>query len=444
MTGRVRTKLFSWLLIPALTLVVFLPYAARAQEARFERRFPNSKPDVDAAIQQLQGSFRGHLPILEGFVTTPGDPLDRYDRGYYECTAHTSLDAGGETLVRISAKITAWYADPSGAQSGYRVLVSNGRIETDLLDQTNTILAAKPRAEAPSPILKALPAAPPATSSPASGPTSNLPARLAPPSPAPVSPVAAPPSNEALDSLRRLREDAERRAKALQSQVQDLEDILRNQSHPDNLVVVRKSGAPVLSEPGGKVLMTAEANDEFELISLNRDWAHVQISGASRGWIERARLDLPEGFAQSARQEAAAAAEVSPFHVSREETGPFSGAWPELQGKTVRIIWVEPVSDSKGSQASSPEAMRKFALSAFSGAYKARTAGDAAEGVVIVFDSADGGQVAATMATLAQLNSGSLPQQAFWKECSIDPPEFLQNGEPKPAASRSPAREPAH
>lgn len=181
--------------------------------------------------------------------------------------------------------------------------------------------------------------------------------------------------------------------------------------------------------------MTAEANDEFELIDVNRDWAHVQISGASRGWIERSRLELPKGFAQSSQQEAAAAAEGSPFRVSREETGAFSGDWPPLVGKTVRIIWVEPAAGSKSGRTSSPEAMRKFAMAAFSGAYKARAGGDTAEGVVIVFDSADGGQVAAAMSTLAQLNSGSLSPQSFWKECSIEPPDFLQSDRPKPAAN---------
>ena len=440
MIRRTKTTLCSLFLLSALALAVFSPCVVRSQEVRFERRFPNGKPDVDSAIQQLQGSFRGRIPILEGFVTSPSDPLDRFDRGYYECAAQTSLDASGGTVVRISAKITAWYADPGGALSGYRVLSSNGRIETDLLDQISAILAGKARAESPSPILKALPAPSPVSGSPTSAPASTLPARLAPPSPASPAPAtsAAPASNEDLESLRRRREDAEKRAKSLESQVQDLEEILRNQSHPDNLVVVRKSGTPVLSQPGGTVLMTADANDEFELISVSRDWAHVQISGASRGWIERSRLDLPEGFAPSSQQEAAVATEGSPFHVSREETSAFSGDWLPLRGKSVRIIWAEPATDSKSAQTSSPEAMRKFAMAAFSGAYKARTAGDTTDGVVIVFDSADGGQIAATMSTLGQLNSGSLSQQAFWKECSIDPPDFLQNDQPKPAAGSQP------
>jgi hypothetical protein len=40
----------------------------------------------------------------------------------------------GATVVRLSAKITAWYVDRDVAKSGYEVLASNGRLELDLLD----------------------------------------------------------------------------------------------------------------------------------------------------------------------------------------------------------------------------------------------------------------------------------------------------------------------
>jgi hypothetical protein len=47
-------------------------------------------------------------------------------------------------------------------------------------------------------------------------------------------------------------------------------------------------------------------------------------------------------------------------------------------------------------------------------------------GVVIVFDSADGGQIAATLSSLKQMVDGALPEAAFWKQCSLDPPESFQ------------------
>jgi len=46
--------------------------------------------------------------------------------------------------VRLSAKITAWYADRDVAKSGYEVLASNGRLELDLLDRLDEKLGGKP------------------------------------------------------------------------------------------------------------------------------------------------------------------------------------------------------------------------------------------------------------------------------------------------------------
>ncbi len=48
-----------------------------------------------------------------------------------------------------------------------------------------------------------------------------------------------------------------------------------------------------------------------------------------------------------------------------------------------------------------------------------------ASGVVIVFDSADGGQIAATLENLKQWQTGNLPEASFWRLCSVDPPELI-------------------
>jgi len=47
--------------------------------------------------------------------------------------------------------------------------------------------------------------------------------------------------------------------------------------------------------------------------------------------------------------------------------------------------------------------------------------------VVVLFDSADGGQVAATMTSLQKLEDGNLTGSAFWKQCSLDPPELFDD-----------------
>lgn len=410
-------RIFPSLLV-ACSLLASLCYVkpVSAQDSRFERRFPNSKAEVDNALQGLQGSLKGRLPILEGFVEETNEPLDHFERGFYDCVASVSSDAEGRTLVRFSAKITAWYAGSTAALSGYRVLQSSGRIETDLLDRLEELLSKK------------TPGAAPAASAVAPRPSPVLPsaptrAALAQP---PAEPVTTS-SNEDLNSLRSQREEAEKKMKALESDVQNLEEILRNQAHPDNLAVVRKAGTPILAKPGGAVLLSADAEDEFEVLGTEGSWVHVQISGVSRGWIQRALLDLPEEFEESSRKQSAFGSADSPaFRVNREETHPFTGNWQELQGKTVRIIWVEPSAGS--SQTSPAEAKRKFAKTAFAEAYKKQSvAAQPPDGVVIVFDSADGGQVSATMSALAQWQSGKLSEDLFWKQCSIDPPELLQD-----------------
>lgn len=390
-----------------------------AQDSRFERRFPNSKADVDEALQELQPSVKGRLPILEGFVDATSEPLDHYARGFYECVIQVTSDSGGGMLVHINAKITAWYTSANPAESGYRVLSSNGRIETDLLDRLEELLTKKSSGAAPAVPPTAAPLPPPIVPI-----VRNPPVRAAVVTPS--TEAVATPANEDLNSLRLRREEAEKKAKALDGDVQNLEEILRNQSHPDNLAVVRKTGTSVLSKPGGTVLLSADAEDEFEILDLEGNWVHVQISGISRGWIQRAQLDLPEGFADSSRKESPlGAANDSGFRVTRDETHPFTGSRQELQGKTVRVIWVEPVSQS--SRTSSTEAKRNFAKALFAKAYRELASADQpAVGVVIIFDSPDGGQVIATIPILAQWQAGNLSEDSFWKQCSMDPPELFQ------------------
>jgi hypothetical protein len=415
-----RKILFQLILVGSVFSSLWYVKPVSAQDSRFERRFSNPKAEVDKALQELQGSLKGRLPILEGFVEEPSEPLDHFDRGYYECSAKASSDAEDGTLVRVVAKITAWYSGSTSALSGYRVLPSNGRIETDLLDRLEELLQKKNPGTVPpaSPVefrpFRVIPSAP------VRAPLSGLP-------PGPVTAPVIVPTNEDLNSLRQRREEAEKNAKALNGDVQNLEEILRNQTHPDNLAVVRKTGTPIFAKQSGAVLLSADAEDEFEILGLEGNWVHVQISGVSRGWIQRAQLEIPEGFAGSSKKEGASgAASDQVFRVTREETHPFTGSWQDLQGKTVRIIWVAPVSES--NQSSPAQSKRNFAKTLFARVYKEQSsAAQPPAGVVIVFDSADGGQVSVTSSSLDQWQKGTLSEASFWKQCSIDPPELLQD-----------------
>src|SRR5207245_7459583 len=86
--------------------------------------------------------------------------------------------------------------------------------------------------------------------------------------------------------------------KDLQAETKNLEEILKNQAHPKNLVAVKKSGTPVVATPSltAKALFLASAHDEFEMLDFNANWVHVRISGLSRGWIWRNSLAMPDGI----------------------------------------------------------------------------------------------------------------------------------------------------
>src|ERR1700756_1097477 len=73
--------------LAASTLVVFAALAvmARSQASSSERSFPQSKATIETALKTLQGSMSGRLPVLDGFAKAGEHPLDRYQRGYYQC-----------------------------------------------------------------------------------------------------------------------------------------------------------------------------------------------------------------------------------------------------------------------------------------------------------------------------------------------------------------------
>jgi len=107
--------------------------AVQAQASGMERTFPQSKTTIEKALKEMQPATAGRLPALEGFATSADRPLERYQRGYYQSKFQVSAAPAGGSIVRVSVQVTAWYADPVAAQSGYQVLISNGRLEADLL-----------------------------------------------------------------------------------------------------------------------------------------------------------------------------------------------------------------------------------------------------------------------------------------------------------------------
>jgi hypothetical protein len=426
---------------------------ASPQAAPYERTYPQSKSAVEKALKELQPSMRGRLPALEGFAL-PGDhPLNRYQRAYYQSAVQVSSNASGGSVVRVSTKVTAWYTDSIASRSGYQLLTSNGRLESDLLDQLTDLLATSPSAASSRgsssggfPVN-----APPAASAKrpaieqegvgdkgAAEPTISAPMPSLPETghtfPSSLEQGLSGPalSSQQLADSKNSQKPLDQPAPGLQAEAASLEEVLKNQAHPKNLVAIKKSGTPVVSTPSlnGKTLFLASAHDEFEMLDFNADWVHVRISGLSRGWIWRTSLEMPEGISDvPPNSPSAAPVAADLFQVTREETAPFPGDWEPLRGRNVKIISVQKIQENEKD--SGAQAKLEFAKSLLDKNY-AELAAKSQElfGVVLIFDSVDGGMIAATLPTVQAWKAGKLSDAALWHHCYFDPPETFNVSSP--------------
>ncbi len=405
--------------IASLVSCCLLPATLAAQAPPVERTFHATKAEVQKALHDIQSYPGGKLPTLEGFADGGEHSLDKYQRGYYEYALRIRTTSPTETLVHVDVKITAWYAGASTATSSYKVLKSSGRLESDLLDAlsdklnpasagTRSTVAAAPR---PAPL--GLPDSPSATADPAF----HAPRWTTAPSG-----TAKPPASTISDPV------TSKRASELRQEAANLEEILHNQARPTNLAVVKSVNTPVVAQPveGAQVLFRATAEDEFEVLDEDgmEGWVHVKISGISRGWLRRDYVDLPGAATVSLSAQQSEEGNKEPVRQTKEEVGLFPGKWQTLDGKKVKIIWVQPLTtDQFGA-----ESKWKMAKSVFR---KADTGApsDSTElaGVVVIFDSQDGGMAATSLANLQQWRAGHLSDDAFWKRCWRDPVEAFNS-----------------
>jgi len=405
---------------------------APAQSNPNERAFPQSKAAVEKALAAMQASLAGRLPVLDGFAEPAGHPLDRYQRAYYQAEVQVRAIASGGSIVQISTKLTAWYGDPAVARSGYQLLTSNGRIEADILDQlaeqlaksttesgskAASVVSPKPSAE-PSPATELR-----AGRSPAAEPTISAPSPKFPDTDRTFSSSLSQGLAAEVKNGPGPEAATEKSKSALQLEADSLEEVLKNQGHPKNLVAVKKSGTPVVATPSltAKPEFLASLHDEFEMLDFNADWVHVRVSGLSRGWIWRNSVEMPEGIPDSAAASSAPASAGELFHVVREETSTFPGDWEPLKNKSVRIISVQKVDgDAKDA---GPQERLEYAKFLLGKSFENAGQKPEVAGVVVIFDAADGGMIAATMAALQQWKAGTLSDAALWHRCFFDPPE---------------------
>jgi hypothetical protein len=416
-TGAVALNVPSSRFANLFLCVLCLAFSAREshpQAVPYARNFAVPRARVEQALKDLQAYSGQKLPLLDGFVAPPEKPLDRYERGFYQFSIELLPGDSGGTIVRLSAKITAWYADRDVSKSGYQVLPSNGRLELDFLDRLEEKLTGKPVASTS-----------PAVNSPqAPQPKLDLSgARSAATMAAPLPQAAQQPDEVAL--LRNQRVAGEKRVQQLTAELQNLQELQRTQAHPRNLIVVKKSRTPIYAKntESSRVLFEAAANDEFEFLDEEGEWIHITISGDSRGFVRKSSVELPEGLAVRLQSAASGLEEKFPgFRIEREETGDFPGAWAPLKGKKVKIFTVQLLSENL--KETGPTVRLNYSLALFERGLGEESVGNPTlEGVVVIFDSADGGIAAATSANIQKLVSGSLKGAAFWQQGYLDPPD---------------------
>jgi len=408
-----------WLLSLCGCLVILSTTLARTQSDASQRSFAQSKAAIEKALAAIKNNMAGRLPVLEGFAQPAEHPLDRYQRGYYQAIAEVVSQPSGSCVVRIKTKLTAWYSD-SSSHSGYKLLASNGRIESDLLDQVAEQLAAPEVEKADTS---------PATRQPSSQPSHDErpsapePVRKFPEATAAVSPSLKDWAASAAEE--KPATPSTNPDRSLKAEAENLEEILKNTTHPRNLVAVKKSGTPVVATPSltAKPLFLASLHDEFEMLDFNADWVHVRISGLSRGWVWRNSVEMPEGIPDTAASSAVGInTPADLFRVVREETAPFPGDWEPLRGKAVKIVSLQKVDE--GAQNVGLRERLEYTKYLLQKDYaEIAEKKQEVQGIVVIFDSADGGMIAAPKLALQRWRAGTLTDAALWHECFFDPPE---------------------
>jgi hypothetical protein len=113
------------------------------------------------------------------------------------------------------------------------------------------------------------------------------------------------------------------------------------------------------------------------------------------------------------------------FRIEREEMSSFPSSWAPLKGKTVKIYTVQPTTENP--RESGPAMRLEYAIALFEkGLKEAASVTPAPEGVVVIFDAADGGIAGATLVDIEKLAAGAVTRAAFWSQSYLDPAEAFR------------------
>jgi hypothetical protein len=442
---------------------------AGAQDAdSTDRVYKHRKVEVEEALQALNAYATNRLPVLEGFVNANASTIAKLENPHYQLRVEIESQGPNQTLVSIVAKITAWSAAEDAARSQYVVIPSNGRLEQDMLDRLSVFLekgnversvdrnsegragSTTNRSAAQVEDSAASSASPPdvSASGKGSGSSSHSPSMGAPPAGSPVDPSSAPTSSSSasrvnsadpsalaseIASIRAQRQTAEMNQRKLQQQISELEANASSQKFISNLAVIKTPQASIFQQDDdtSKVLFRADPEDEFEIINLKGNWAHVRLENGADGWVRGTQLQPPQEVDDT--EDAAAALN---FSTPNQEVKPFAGDWTPLKGKPSLFVFAQP--NRAIPSAILGQSQFAFAKHIFTEGYReAMHSEQPMSGVVVVFLGDKGGVAAATLADIRRWRDGAITDKAFFERCSFDPPEsFHDAASTKPVSKR--------
>ncbi|MGH9713863.1 MAG: SH3 domain-containing protein [Candidatus Acidiferrales bacterium] len=419
------------LLSPSILLAILAGSPARAQQVPpTERLYNHQQMDVEKAIQELHGYETQRLPVLSGFVNAPASSLDHLQNPRFQFHIDLVSQGAAQTVVRVSAKITAWYEDAGVSRSQYTAVPSNGRLEEDFLDRLSVKLekGAPPQHVEGAGGLHSPPGASPISalapggSAAAGGPLGGQPASPnAPPAPSP--PNSAEGLAGQIASLRVERETLEQKERKLNQQISELQSASRSEVYLRNMAVIRATQTPLFEQDQdtSKVLFRADPDDEFQIVETRGDWLRVSLENGAEAWLRASQLRQPGD------QSDPDPANLN-FTAANEEVKAFGGDWSQLKGKTAFYVFAQPARQIP--DAALGKNQLQFAEYTFVEGYRAAThSQQQMDGVVVVFLGPKGGVAAATLADIRRWREGYLTDKVFLERCSLDPPDSFSDAQ---------------
>jgi hypothetical protein len=411
------------LLRAAVLLAVALGSIAAAQQAPpTERLYNHPQVDIQKAMEQMQAYDTQRLPSLAGFVNANAISLDRLQNPRFQLHIDLVFQSASQTVVRVSAKITAWYEDAGPSRSQYTVVPSNGRLEEDFLDRLSMKL--EKGATAPQGAVSADPLPSPAGSANPEPAAATRPRDAKSMDP----PTVAVPNNTAgalagqISALRTEREALEQNERKLQQQISELQSASRREVYLKNMAVVRTAQTPLFeqNQETSKVLFRADPDDEFPILEVRSGWVRVGLEKSAEAWLRSSQLRQPADTPDSDPA-------VLNFNAANEEVKTFGGEWTQLKGKTALYVFAQPSRQLPA--AALGQNQLQFAEYTFVEGYRVAThSHQQIDGVVVVFLGQKGGVAAATLADIRRWHEGYLTDKLFLDRCSLDPFDSFHDG----------------